>query len=238
MRTLNLFSVLVASLVTAPQACRADTITSTFLAGQAYAYPCCGDSAGGFQEVQVAAAFTPGGNYALTQIDVAILSIVGQTSSAMFNLSLNEDASGLPGATIESWTGLTAVAIADGNSGPTASLVDTVLATSSVALSAGTQYWIVASPVPPQPLQFPGNETWQSNAASGATGGTFGANFGASWEVTTQPDHDLAFDVLGTATPEPGTLFLLSIGLLGMARYLKRCAQSCFWPAMAYEGGI
>jgi hypothetical protein len=210
MRTIYLFSALAACLAAAPRCCSADTIISTFLADQMYDYP-IGNLAGiGGQfapnpDFQAAAAFTPGGDYDLTQIDVAIWSGVGQSNGDMFNLSLDEDSGGLPGATIYSWTDILAVPIPLDYAGPTASFVDTVLATSTIALSAGTQYWIVASPSAPGV-----NVNWSFNADSGATGGVYASREpGPGWSGPfAESDSDLAFDVQGTPTPEPGTLLL------------------------------
>lgn len=141
----------------------------------------------------------------------------------MFNLSLDEDSGGLPGATIYSWTDIVAVPIALDYAGPSASFVDTVLATSTIALTAGTQYWIAASPSAPGV-----NVNWSFNADSGATGGVYASrNPGPGWSGPfAESDSDLAFDVQGTASPEPGTLLQLGLGLVGLAQCRKRQARA------------
>ena len=227
MRTIYLFSVFSACLAAVPRCCSADTIVNTFLAGQTYAYPSADpyDVGGQFSpnpDFQAAAAFTPGANYDLTQIDVAIISSVGQSDGDMFNLSVDEDSGGLPGATIYSWTDLVAAPVPIDYPDPTASFVDTVLATSTIALSAGTQYWIVASPSAPGV-----NVNWSQNANSGATGGIVAEFFDSVWTgPVAESDQDLAFDVQGTPTPEPGTLLQLGLGLVGLAQCRKRQARA------------
>ena len=126
----------------------ASTLANTFLPGQTYF------NAGGVPgfvegslDVHFGAAFMPSGDYVLTQIDVAITedSQIYQPpagTNTRVNLTLNKDSGGVPGAVLESWANLVPATT------PPASAVVTVLPTSTVQLSPGVQYWIVASVVP------------------------------------------------------------------------------------------
>jgi len=169
-------------------------------------------------QFQTAGAFTPAGNYYLTQIDVA-LSFGGyagmpDADTNGFTLSLNQDSGGVPGAAIETWTGLTAPDPVIG----TSSVVETVLPVSTVTLLAGVQYWIVASPAASNSL-----DSWAQNAYDGTgPGGIFAVNPGSGFVVHNVGSDDLAFDVLGSPVPEPGTLLLIPSALIGLGLIRKR----------------
>jgi hypothetical protein len=126
----------------------ASTLANTFLPGQTYlnqgGVP---GLFGGSLDIHFEAAFTPSGDYVLTQIDVAITEDfqihqppAGTTTRV--NLTLNKDSGGIPGAVLESWANLVPAPA------PPASAEVTVFSTSTVQLSPGVQYWIVASVVP------------------------------------------------------------------------------------------
>jgi hypothetical protein len=82
-----------------------------------------------------AAPFVASANYDLTQIDLGLFN-PGLTGDDSVMISLVSDASGLPGAVIESWN----VSSVPQNC---CALV-TVTPTQSVLLAAGQQYWVVA----------------------------------------------------------------------------------------------
>jgi hypothetical protein len=148
--------------------------------------------AGFFQSA--ANPFTSSGNYQLSQIDLA-LSFLSGTNSA--TVTLNSDSSGLPGAVLATWN-LSSLPVFG-----TCCTVETLTPSSTVFLSAGTQYWIVAAPGASNTW-----DAWNLNN-TGATGLIAFDNgtgfFGVSGRTLS------AFDVLGV--PEPTTLALVSGGL-------------------------
>jgi len=175
----------------------AKTVYSTFLPGTTY--QCCaganvsGPAAtnlGAFVgQSQTAAAFTPTANYDLTQIDVALY-FPGSPNTSGFILSLNEDAGGVPGKTIESWTGLAAPTLPVG----TSSVVQTVNPVSTVQLIAGTQYWIVATPSASNTF-----DVWAEDVFTikPGPGGRVATNTGNGWSVVNLSFGAVVFDVLG-----------------------------------------
>ena len=211
------------------------TIFNSFAPGNTY--QCCsgyfvvgpaatnGTLPGTFGLNETAGAFTPAGNFNLTQVDVAIYSGYSPTNTYGFTLSLDQDSGGVPGATIETWTGLTAFSPSVG----TSTVVQTVFAVGTVPLLAGNQYWIVASPAASTTFDF-----WaDTNSLLPSTGGRMavcggnsnGGNGGSacpSWRVDNLSNNDIAFDVQGTATPEPSTLFLTGASVLGAIIMRKR----------------
>ncbi len=155
-----------------------------------------------------ASAFTTDQTYDLTNITVALGLLSGSTNSAV--VEIDSDASGVPGAILESWT----VSVPPEGGGaqflPTESVADQI----GLVLQASTQYWVeIASVDPTSQILF--NDRTDTNPAplygSDGSGGWAGP-FAAS----------LAFEVDGTpassSVPEPGTASsLLLAGLLGLA---------------------
>src|SRR5258706_9741798 len=131
-------------LVSVSGAAQNVTIYNNFLAGNTFV--CCSGvfvvgtavaSAISFPGAyQAAAAFTPAGNFNLTQIDVALSFFLSGGKARGINISLNQDSDGVPGAALETWGGLTAPLQVEGPS----SLITTVFPASTVALLAGKQY--------------------------------------------------------------------------------------------------
>ena len=149
--------------------------------------------------------FTPSVSGTATQIDVAIS--FGNGFADNVTLSLQNDNAGLPGTTITSWS-LTSQPMLGG-------CCDTV--TLSVPLTAGTLYWLVATP-------------GASNTFSEWSANNTGDN-GLKWFGGTNTSTNVlgAFDVIGgTAVPEPGTVTagvaLLLIGVMRRARRRDRAS--------------
>jgi hypothetical protein len=182
------------------QISRADTIFTDFSSSPT-AYNAGSGWALNAAENEVAAPFTPGSNYDLTQIDVAI----GQIVAGGVQISLNADSGGVPGAAIESWTITSLPAFG------TCCAIETVTPVGTVPLVSGQQYWIVAAPI------LNSFDAWNLNS-TGATGTV--AFHGSGWfAVPGEPDP--AYDVLGNpvsaVVPEPMTMVLGGTGLLALA---------------------
>jgi hypothetical protein len=213
---------MVLCMAVVPQFSKAGTVYSSFGPGQSYF--CCAEqtvsgataTAGGtlLGQNEVAGAFTPAANFDLTQIDVAFDGSFTPPGTNGFNLSLNGDSGGVPGVTIEAWTGLTGATNLMG--GNTYSVVESVFPAggTSVLLLTGQQYWIVASPAD--------SNTFIGWVRNSGTGGIYATNSGDGWHVNSTISSALAFDVQGSPVPEPRTLSLLVVGLLGMGYAAKR----------------
>jgi hypothetical protein len=216
-RFVHLVVGIISCTTVAPELSKASVVYSSFVSGTTW--QCCagiGVSGPFSSEVQnqEAAAFTPASDYTLAQIDVAFYFNTATPDTNGFILSLNQDSGGLPGSVIETWTGLIAPTDGTIGIGNFSSVVETV-SVSAVSVLAGHQYWIVASPAASTSL-----DVWSINTFAGTgPGGITAFNHGSGWvgpEFGTS--NDIAFDVRGTTTPEPGTLMLpiLSTALIGL----------------------
>jgi len=88
-----------------------------------------------FPEYWQGAAFTPPNDATVTRIDVAVGYSGGGTNSIV--VSLNADSSGVPGAALHTWGGVTMPIFGQ------CCGVATVKDSAGIPLSAGQQYWIV-----------------------------------------------------------------------------------------------
>jgi hypothetical protein len=112
-----------------------------------------------FPDDQIAAAFTPSANHTATKIEVAVVQSSLGYGTAGFALSLNQDANGVPGKAL-----LTAQlpTLPNNGSGWCCALVVGSIP-SGIALSGGTQYWVVVNG---QGSQTSDAAAWDMNATN------------------------------------------------------------------------
>jgi len=148
--------------------------------------------------------FTPASDAFLTSITVgtAMETPAGGTKSIV--LSLDSDQNGVPGQALETWTLDNLPFVFP------CCQVQTVVASKTISLVAGTQYWLVAAPG--------GADTWAFwGANSQGVMGQVAANSNGS-AFFTFTDTLPAFDVEGQsqAVPEPSTMVTLAICICGL----------------------
>ena len=208
-----------AALAFSPLA-KADTVFTSFGAGQSYAPPGNGTPIHGADAMAVPAgyraeamAFTPTANYTLSQVDIALQ--YGGLGSNLVNLALAVDnGSGLPGTVLETWNGVVPSTTGTG--------VETVTPTSTISLSDGTQYWLEALPGASDTTAI-----WNSSSTLGNAAVDMGSGFVA--RNTPPVGYQIgAFDVLGDAiqtnapAPEPSSVALALGGFTVLAGLLRR----------------
>lgn len=160
--------------------------------------------------------FTPSGDFNLAQIDIALSYISGDES---FVVDLDSDNGGTPGSVLASWT-LTSGLPSFGS----CCSVNTLTPTSTVSLSDGVQYWLVASPSDPGGTAW---GAWNFNN-TGATGNVlYQTSPGGAF---TPPGGNTlgAFDVLGNSpVPEPASAGMtLGAALFGGLLWRRRCGAA------------
>jgi hypothetical protein len=200
----NRWSVLLVACALAPLSLPADVIFSN-LSGATPNYgtgPVGANLISTWPEgAESAEAFTPTGNFSMTDAEVFVKWYSDPFSDPNFNLFLYSDNSGVPGSEIkELGSDLTA---------PSSFTLLTVNSFAPIDLTEGTQYWLVMTP-------------YDANSSPDWVGGgsitvpyTPSFNIGASWDTPFQ--FSAQFQIDGTpiaATPEPSTLSLASLGVL------------------------
>ena len=188
--------------------------------GPAYTYNIeVGDTVSGATSVRGSVAeafeFTPASTEAVTSVDFGIGYASGTNS---VTVDLMTDNGGVPGSVLESYSfaGL----------GPFGSQDPplTALSLSNPILAAGTNYWVVG---------FPGASdtyaawNWNDQAVTGP--GEFSTDGGSTWSVPTPNVSMGAFEIFGTAVPEPASLVLFGIGIAGLAVFGRRRRKLAAW---------
>lgn len=207
---------LLLTMTAAPASVRADSIYNNFGPAESfnedYGYQIQAESFG-FSTL-AAAAFTPRGNFTLSEIDIGLAWSAHRSNAARIKLVNSVD--GLPGSTVlESWSTAPAPCL-QGPCGP-----QSLMSPGDVMLVSGTQYWVVAEP------GNNGFDIWDwNNTGSGSLFAT-SRNDGSPWFKGAGLTP--AFDVLGTlnptpsaTTPEPSSVLLIGAGLLALAGVMKR----------------
>jgi hypothetical protein len=191
------------SVAAAPLTSRASSIVySNLNSNPSDVYNCCNASveiSPPLSETLAAMSFTPGANYDLNQIDLAIQYFLGTNG---FTLNLVNDHNGLPGSTvIESW------AVTSLPGGGTCCILDSVTST-GVLLEGGAQYWLEVLPFSDSFL------AWNLNNTGALGTNALSRDNGKTWSPFDY--YTGAFDVLGNPVPEPSAAMLLGTALVAM----------------------
>jgi hypothetical protein len=159
-------------------------------------------------------SFIPSTNYAVTQIDLALLYFSGTNSMIV---TLNADDAGLPGAALATWD-VTSSPQFEGFPGDYG--VQTTLVDAGVELSSETRYWIVVAPGAVDTFG-----AWEANSIP--VGGLVAPDQGSGFVAEMGAFN--AFDVLGNPIPEPsyslatgGGLALMFFGSRGRRGQSKK----------------
>lgn len=175
----------------------------------------------------IANAFTPSQTVTLADAQLALGTILGLSSMSLY---LESNAGGLPGTVVATLTQQGALA-----GFPPGSLVD-YTCTACPMLQAGTEYWLVAEEPDPDTVV-----AWAWNDIGDTSTGDFVYNDAGSisglWQVDLG-DPRGAFEVQGTATPEPATLFLLGTALIvvGLIRVQEKSRALALNPGGETSG--
>jgi hypothetical protein len=189
--------IVVAYLLLAARPGHASIVATTFGSGMSYntgegvTISGTGNGAGYFAQANT---FTPSGNWTLDSVSVPIL---GQNGLSMEILIAADNGTGHPGTIVEDLGSLT----------PNFQVsIMTINSTARPLLTSGTAYWLILQP---------------SNSSSDIVGGW---NFSSpatppgerrtsptgSW--TTSPFQGEAYQINGTAVPEPSSILLVGLG--------------------------
>jgi hypothetical protein len=214
MQKAMIFAAALAGAALASQAADATVLYSNFAPGNSY-QGCCGmvvgGSTGGWHGLYIQAAEFRAPIYAsLDQIDVALVTL-GGADTALVGL-WTKSAAGHPGYNLGSWvvTGLPAYGASNSPL--------TISGITGIILAGGEHYYVSVGPVSNSDDSKTG---WNLNS-SGALGNRQ-SNYGWGWSGNSFGTAT-AFDVVGTAVPEPGTIALVLGGLAGTARLRRRRA--------------
>ena len=191
---------------------RADTLASTFGPGDSFNGLSSRFVTGASTFIGYAATgitFTVGANSTLTSVEFAAFRTSGTNS---FTVRLSPDASGQPGAPLKTWT----TAFPNSNAA-----IVSLPSVSSALLQAGATYWLTASPGGSDSRGF-----WAVNNQGINSGNMKSQGTSPSQAWTAVGTSDIAYRISGTATtaPEPGTLALLSLGLLAPLARRRRAS--------------
>jgi hypothetical protein len=209
-------AVLIGALVVCPAALlQADTIYSDLGSGF---YPGAGDtvsSSANSSDQRPSVEFSPSVNEALIEVDF-VTSIDASVDPNLIVVTLSNNVGGHPGTVIASQEFTGAMGILGSSANPPG--IISWDPSTELELVAGADYWIT--------LDGPTNSdvTWNYNkeGASGYTDFVSG-----SWQLSQNTRG--AIDIIGSfnsgpSTPEPGTAFLLALGMtaaIGLSRMLQ-----------------
>ena len=195
----------------------ADTIVSTLGAGNTYNGTIGGPTISGADTEYDATAqfFTSSGNFAVTQIDIALVSLDGTNSAAV---SLWTDSAGQPGAQLGSWVASPFPASSSLSSATTSlSGGQMITGITGVQLLSGQSYFLEAAPGAPDTDLF----WYQQTAAPGS--GVYSTGSPSGPWVSEAGSPDGAYAVFGNtvSAPEPASILLALAGLAAIG-FLRR----------------
>ena len=149
-------------------------------------------------------AFTVSGSgvFALSQIDLGVVNY--SPAPATFTASLWTNSSSQPSVELGSWNLSTTQEI------DTCCALVTESGITGITLMGGVEYWIVLGP---QSSSDSSRNAW-ANDSTGVNGDRLGSLNGGSTWIDDGTGTDAAFDVLGSAVPEPSSVLLAGTGLL------------------------
>ena len=205
----------------------ADTVLFSDLGPPGNPYDCCNGATitgsgfpGGFSDIG-ASEFTVAGSgtFTVSQVDLGV-DYVGSLHT--FYASIWTDQGGLPGSQVSGayWTNLV-TNTQFGSCPPTCTdnggLV-TVSGISGVSLTGGQSYFMIVGPVELNDTSW---NVWNNNNQNQVGNTLFSTDGGSTW--TSRGISPLnAFDVQGTAVPEPGSLVLLGSGVVAAVGVVRR----------------
>jgi hypothetical protein len=207
--------VLLAVLLAAPGAVRADIVFSNF--GPGFSSQNSGYVVGGYPNVALGATFTPSNDYSLTDLYIA-LSSTSTSNADTLRVDLRSDSgSASPGAIIASVFVAPGTLGVLGNNNPPLHF-----AVGGIAVFAGNQYWTTVEDI------SGGGEVNAWNLSSTTNDGfAVSGDGGSTWFSFGGPVATGVYEWDGSAPGlsvlEPGTLALLASGAIALAgRQLRR----------------
>jgi hypothetical protein len=170
-----------------------------------------------FNEKLAMPFMAPGNStWILTQIDIALHEDLGGSFAAL--LTLNADATGVPGQGLANWT-LNNLPPNPHNVDACCNMASLIVGQTAVSVSGGSKYWLVI-----QPIGITVADLWFWNN-TGANGTSYNADSFGIWVPNSSTTLG-AFDVLGVAAPEASPAILLLCGIMTVAA-LRLARANC-----------
>ena len=205
---MRILELLAGTVLLCAGSARADVVFSNLAGLNLTFYPVYGSFY--HSPLSMAAAFTPGSNYTLTDAEVRVFGFIGSE----LDVSIARDSSGLPGSAIEQiGFGLTAPAT------PAGGLVTAKSIATPISLNAGTRYWLVLKASLPT-----SNIGW---FAGGTASVPLAQEVNGTWSALTAGTAQFQIDGTAEAVPEPAAGLPLgsAIGVLLLAGMKRNRSQ-------------